>query len=386
MLCAVLALLALVLAGARPLYATVSGPLTGWAWSETIGLISFNCSNTSTCGTVNYSMTVDTSGQISGYAWSENIGWISANESDLAGCPKAPCRAKFTGNQLRGWMKALAGGTPSSGGWDGWISLNCTGTTEGCGTVDYGVIESNGVISGYAWGSDVVGWIDFSLVGRNAPIVSLAVAPGTITRGESATVTWSAENATSCTGTNFSTGGAISGNVSVSPQNTTTYGGSCTGDGGTSIFGDMTLTVNCPITYSCSGQQVMQTNAQCQTVPYGSLCQSPQFCSEGSPLCLDPAPACGQFGSRSGCLEAHPQVVRKGSPTRLYWNIENVSSCALTGTNGQSWNTTYSGASGQPTANLNQQTIFTLNCVPLGDNAFSRQSVTVDIVPVFQEK
>ena len=45
--------------------------LTGYAWSENIGWISFA---TSTNG--NNSVTVDTNGNMSGYAWSDNIGWI----------------------------------------------------------------------------------------------------------------------------------------------------------------------------------------------------------------------------------------------------------------------------------------------------------------------
>lgn len=48
--------------------------------------------------------------------------------------------------------------------------------------------------------------------------------------GGSSTITWSSNNATSCDGTNFDTGGATSGSATVNPISTTTYTVTCTGD------------------------------------------------------------------------------------------------------------------------------------------------------------
>src|SRR3989338_2718317 len=247
--------------------ASVSGAMGGYAWSDTIGWISLSGSN--------YGLSIDGSGKLSGYAWSDNIGWITANESELSGCPSNPCRAKWNGNQLAGWLKALAGGTSSSGGWDGWISLSGS---------NYGVVDNNGVISGYAWGSDVVGWVDFSYATAFAPQCTLSLDPSSITQGQSSTISWSCLNATSCTGTNFSTGGTTSGTLSVSPSQSTTYNGICTGPGGSSEMSSTgaTLTVACnPTTvYSCSGQDIVRTvtNSSCSvtvTNPYAT-CVSPQ--------------------------------------------------------------------------------------------------------------
>src|SRR5688500_2719379 len=56
--------------------------VTGWAWSGSVGWISMNCTNTATCGTVNYGVTINDSttcgdcGDLQGYAWSETLGWI----------------------------------------------------------------------------------------------------------------------------------------------------------------------------------------------------------------------------------------------------------------------------------------------------------------------
>jgi hypothetical protein len=118
--------------------------ISGYAWSDNIGGISL--------GGANYGLSVasDGSGTISGYAWSDNIGWVSANES---GCPSGTCTPRLQNGVLTGWLKALAGGTVGSGGWDGWVSLSGSG---------YGVTQSGNNFSGYAWGSDIVGWTDFS--------------------------------------------------------------------------------------------------------------------------------------------------------------------------------------------------------------------------------
>jgi hypothetical protein len=130
-------------------------PITGYAWSDNIGWISLNCiTDTNGCSTAAGNWGLSTlGGTITGYAWSDSIGWISANASDLSGCPSAPCTATISNTgAFSGWLKAL---TADNKGWDGWISLSGTAPS-------YGPIASSCAISGYAWGSDVVGWVDFS--------------------------------------------------------------------------------------------------------------------------------------------------------------------------------------------------------------------------------
>ncbi len=128
--------------------------VSGWAWSENIGWISFN--NTSGGGSINYGVNVDSlTGIFSGYAWSENIGWISFNQADLTGCPSGTCQAKldFSTNQVSGWARVLAYG----GGWDGWIRLRDT---------NYGVWRDISVTPNefrdWAWSDMVIGWISFN--------------------------------------------------------------------------------------------------------------------------------------------------------------------------------------------------------------------------------
>lgn len=66
-----------------------------------------------------------------------------------------------------------------------------------------------------------------------APGVTISANPGSITSGQSSTITWSSTNATSCTASNGWTGSkSLSGTQSVTPTQTTTYTLSCTGSGG----------------------------------------------------------------------------------------------------------------------------------------------------------
>ena len=130
--------------------ASSNAAINGYAWSDNIGWIDLNCSNSQICGSNPFGLSINSSGVLSGYAWSDNIGWVSANSSDLVGCPSAPCTATITGSTFSGWLKALAA---DNNGWDGWISLSGT-------SPDYGVTETAGVFSGYAWGDAIVGWLD----------------------------------------------------------------------------------------------------------------------------------------------------------------------------------------------------------------------------------
>ncbi len=119
-----------------------------------------------------------------GYAWSSNIGWIKFNPTIGSGDDALPsgqsggpvsletnASGNITGNVI-GWARACsvfqsgcAGSLRSDserGGWDGWISLNCSNTGP-CATSNYKVTydSSSGKLSSYAWGADVIGWIDF---------------------------------------------------------------------------------------------------------------------------------------------------------------------------------------------------------------------------------
>jgi hypothetical protein len=155
-------------APAKPACVAENSNVQGFAWSENIGWLSFSYKNCDTDGDYKsegvsgcpvldspipaYGVDLDidilssTYHDLSGYAWSENIGWISFNwgASGLIGdtfpltkCPSGDddtlCQPKLTGSNFSGWARACSvfqlGCTgalkPASetGGWDGWISL-----------------------------------------------------------------------------------------------------------------------------------------------------------------------------------------------------------------------------------------------------------------------
>jgi len=141
-------------------------PLEGYAWTDTIGWISFN-------GDVE----VLSNRNISGWGWSDNIGWVKFGGIGN-GCPNSSgnCGARIisdggTGWEMTGWARALAHSDPQAGGWDGWISLNCENTGDCDTSSDYAVrIDENGYFdysNSYAWGDMVVGWTSFKYVTLN---------------------------------------------------------------------------------------------------------------------------------------------------------------------------------------------------------------------------
>jgi len=190
--------------------------VSGWAWSENIGWISFNCNSlvdtngdgicdealkvcdggtnknklcnpgnpeavtcpgancVDACSVVNYGVNINPStGVFSGsenYAWSENIGWIAfadyngdgvVNSSDNI-CPSGTCQAKldFLTKQVSGWAKVLS---HDGINWPTWIRLR--GQTTETPPTDYGVWwdpPDNQELKGWAWGDVGVGWMSFN--------------------------------------------------------------------------------------------------------------------------------------------------------------------------------------------------------------------------------
>ncbi|HTY39812.1 MAG TPA: hypothetical protein VMC43_01845 [Candidatus Paceibacterota bacterium] len=65
-----------------------NGFLSGWAWNDTYGWISFcGGQSTSNCpGTVSYEVYIDSNGNFNNYAWNDVIGWISFNCADQGIC------------------------------------------------------------------------------------------------------------------------------------------------------------------------------------------------------------------------------------------------------------------------------------------------------------
>jgi hypothetical protein len=180
-----LGIVAACIIGVSVLRAATTDNVFGYAWSPNIGWIKLNnCTDPttpSTCTDSDYGVSVVSSapGTVSGYAWSPNIGWITFNNS---GCPTdalPDCTAGAAADwdhpngdgsvNIKGWARACSvyvvgcsgAENPDSmlGGWDGYIALDVA-TSGGPEGEDWGVvINPNHTITGFAWGSDVIGVI-----------------------------------------------------------------------------------------------------------------------------------------------------------------------------------------------------------------------------------
>ncbi len=157
--------------------------ISGWAWSDNVGWISLNCTDVS-CSSSNYGVTVNLStGNFSGYAWSEIVGWI--NFAPTSGFPEAPLYGACVdspspitaeacngiGNyRVAGWARVVACETPGAcNGWDGWIKLGEADGSWGTSTGTQVKINSSTLeLEGWAWGSDVIGWISFNCANTNS--------------------------------------------------------------------------------------------------------------------------------------------------------------------------------------------------------------------------
>ena len=68
--------------------------LSGWAWNDQIGWVSFDCNNTASCATSNYQVSV-VGGEFSGWAWNDVIGWISFNCNNTGTCGTIDYKVKY---------------------------------------------------------------------------------------------------------------------------------------------------------------------------------------------------------------------------------------------------------------------------------------------------
>ena len=136
----------------------------GYAWSDNIGWVDFACTSTEP----DYGVDINNDNYVatSSYVWSDNIGWITFDPGQAGTPPSggydytsegylAKLETSTNPPQLRGWGRALSHG----GGWDGWINLYPSSGSS------YGVTLNSDApreFEGWAWGSDVVGWLSFN--------------------------------------------------------------------------------------------------------------------------------------------------------------------------------------------------------------------------------
>lgn len=180
----------------------------GWAWSENIGWISFNCYNDYGLGmeghciadgyNSDYGVHIDpATGNFSGYAWAgggedtyfgtpaATIGWIKLDP--VGPYPEAPnwpacldlpdagqiCDGEGD-NTVSGWARAYRAIEPEGqtlGGWTGWIKLKGIADDSSPYGLQLDIISEE--FQNWAWGGGgtnekaaVIGWISFNCANR----------------------------------------------------------------------------------------------------------------------------------------------------------------------------------------------------------------------------
>ncbi|MEK7644858.1 MAG: hypothetical protein AAB391_00840 [Patescibacteria group bacterium] len=197
--------------------------LSGWAWSSTIGWLSFSSTNEA-APSGDYGVNRDIYGNLTGYVWASNVGWIKFGGLNTASMPNSTVAPGTTqtnakvdplSGRMTGWARVCSGAqNPSTcsdtggatytasnpdpkGGFSGWISLGGITAAGPYGAQIITELDGSRHYTGYAWGSTVLGWIHFGILVPSDPtpqpnIVATCVAPTSPMVG--AIATWRTTN------------------------------------------------------------------------------------------------------------------------------------------------------------------------------------------------
>jgi hypothetical protein len=154
--------------------------LSGFAWSDlpqsTAGGVDRGAGWISFSGPGYGVVANQSSGNLSGYAWSEHYGWLSFNSAEVAGCPSGTCQPNVnpTTGIVTGWARFINAPAGTSGPWNGWVHLSGS---------NYGVTYSSAsqLFSGYAWGDSDIGWVRFENVFSGYAVTMSPLIPPTAT-------------------------------------------------------------------------------------------------------------------------------------------------------------------------------------------------------------
>ena len=204
-------------------------------------------------------------------------------------------------------------------------------------------------------------------------------------------------NQFSCTGSVPSNANLCSSDSSNLTQNTSrTLATSCSTPAGSNPkceytcasgyqeSGNQCVLVSCPIGYTLQNGQCLFTGCPANHTLQNGQCVPPN--SVGF-IPFSATSATGGLFTATGHLDVRPSLVRTDDTVRVYWNVSNMSSCTVQGSNSDRWSDSFSGSSGQTSASIVGQTTYTLTCnaLPGAQPSVVTETVTVNITPVFRE-
>jgi hypothetical protein len=176
----------------------------------------------------------------------------------------SPAAVAAGASSILTWTSSNAASCTASGGWSGSLALS--------GSQSTGPVASPTSYSLSCTGSG--GTSSASAVVNLIPTATLVVSPSVVAPGGTSTLTWTSNNATSCTASNGWTGTLPTGGTqsTAAVSSTTSYSLVCNGAGGASNTATATLTVS-NVTMSLSPQTAAITLTRTQqftaTVPGG---------------------------------------------------------------------------------------------------------------------
>lgn len=159
-------ILILTILSAQEVLADGGDRMKGYAWSDGIGWISFNCYNDNSCLTSHYGVNVKQETptildieDLEGFAWSDAVGWVSFDYCHSSGDCIGPTFNETNG-RIYGDAMVLSGLMDDGDGWDGIIKLSDFGDSSPYGPE----LQANDELEGYSWGSEVIGWVSYNCV------------------------------------------------------------------------------------------------------------------------------------------------------------------------------------------------------------------------------
>src|SRR5216684_2360918 len=236
------------------------------------------------------------------------------------------------------------------------------------------------------------------------PTINLQLTPGSVSMGQSATLTWSVSGAQSCTASGGWSGTKpTSGKLSTTPlASSTSYTLTCAGSGGSAVLSKQVVVtqpapivtlVASPTTISSLGSSTLtwtssnadqckatggwrgavttsgtwSTGALSNTTEYELTCKGPGgSATQSATVTVSALPP-------AVTMQASPSSVSSGGSSTLTWSSQNATSCTASG----AWSGTKAVSGSQSTGPVNANAVYTLTCSGFGGSA--SQSATVSV-------
>ena len=236
------------------------------------------------------------------------------------------------------------------------------------------------------------------------PTVNLQLTPNTVAMGQSATLTWSASGAQSCTASGGWSGvQPTTGRLSTAPLTaSTSYTLTCTGSGGAAAQSQQVVVTHPAPIIKLAATPTTVGNLESSTLTW--LTSDADECSASGgwhgPLATNGSwstgklsntteyelTCTGQWGSATQSvtvtvsaqspavtLQASPSSLRSGESSTLTWSSQNATSCTASG----AWSGSKGVSGSQSTGSVKENSIYTLTCTGFGSSA--TQSATVSV-------